>query len=210
VQLRAQLGLPPRASPIFEGQFSPALVLALFSPIFGPPQPDWPPNTVITGFPFYREAAALPPELRDFFAAGPPPVVFTLGSSASATPGTFFEQSRRCLIQSANRDFRDLLASRGHPRNLFYQCDGIARIDAAAQCAGRDECVIIHQQKNRRFGFFRLSRSLYLEASFEPLRSATIIRSYPASSSRNSAAWVASNVRGISVRHELAREKRIP
>ena len=34
-QLRAQLGLPLGANPLFEGQFSPSLTLALFSPLFG-------------------------------------------------------------------------------------------------------------------------------------------------------------------------------
>jgi UDP:flavonoid glycosyltransferase YjiC (YdhE family) len=98
-QLRVELGLPRRDSPIFEGQFSPTLTLALFSSVFGQPQPDWPPNTVVTGFPFYREPTTLQSELRDFLAAGAPPVVFTLGSSASAAPGRFFEQSLQAICQ---------------------------------------------------------------------------------------------------------------
>jgi rhamnosyltransferase subunit B len=96
-QLRAELGLLERASPIFEGQFSPHLTLALFSPLFGQPQPDWPPNTVITGFPFYREAAALDADLRNFLDDGESPVVFTLGSSASAAPAAFFEKSLQAI-----------------------------------------------------------------------------------------------------------------
>ncbi len=92
-QLRAQLGLPPRANPIFAGQFSPTLTLALFSRFFGQPRADWPSNTVITGFPFYREPTTLPPELLNFLDSGAPPIVFTLGSSASAAPRAFFEQS---------------------------------------------------------------------------------------------------------------------
>ncbi len=38
-RLRADLGLPPGAHPVFEGQFSPHLVLALFSPLLAAPQP---------------------------------------------------------------------------------------------------------------------------------------------------------------------------
>src|SRR5215472_6083869 len=50
--LRAEIGLPPSAAnPVFEGQFSPTLNLALFSPVLAAPQPDWPPHTVLTGFP---------------------------------------------------------------------------------------------------------------------------------------------------------------
>ena len=52
-ELRAELGLPRGADPIFEGQHSPELVLALFSPLLGAPQPDWPPNSYATGFAFY-------------------------------------------------------------------------------------------------------------------------------------------------------------
>src|SRR3954447_5552659 len=51
--LRAELGLPPGANPIFEGQHSPTLTLALFSPLFGPPQADWPASAHAVGFPFY-------------------------------------------------------------------------------------------------------------------------------------------------------------
>lgn len=96
-ELRVRLELAPRPSPIFEGQFSPALNLALFAPLFGHPQPDWPPNTVVTGFPFYCEPATLQPELSEFLDAGAPPVVFTLGSSASIAPCRFFEQSLQAV-----------------------------------------------------------------------------------------------------------------
>src|SRR5215213_1001011 len=52
-RLRAELGLPRGGHPVFEGQHSPSLVLALFSKVLGAPQPDWPPRTVVTGFPFF-------------------------------------------------------------------------------------------------------------------------------------------------------------
>src|SRR6185295_9203948 len=51
--LRAQLGLPRGAQPIFAGQHSPRLVLALFSQLLAKPQRDWPTPLVVTGFPFY-------------------------------------------------------------------------------------------------------------------------------------------------------------
>jgi UDP:flavonoid glycosyltransferase YjiC (YdhE family) len=94
--LRAELGLPPGADPIYEGKFSPQLVLAMFSSVLGGPQPDWPLNTVVTGFPFYDGAenpTGLPAELHEFLDKGEPPIVFTLGSSAVFDPGTFYEQS---------------------------------------------------------------------------------------------------------------------
>ena len=81
-RLRRELGLPPGPNPIFEGQHSPTLVLALFSKFLSGPQPDFPSNTLITGFPFYDHADLNPlaPELFDFLDAGEPPIVFTLGS----------------------------------------------------------------------------------------------------------------------------------
>lgn len=96
-QLRRQVGLPAATlNPMFEGQFSPMGTLALFSRHFAQPQPDWPPRTVCTGFPFYdRESAdkAMDPGLVEFLQAGPAPVVFTLGSSAVMAAGQFYEES---------------------------------------------------------------------------------------------------------------------
>jgi rhamnosyltransferase subunit B len=96
LDFRAELGLPPGAHPVFEGANSPAMVLALFSKYFAEPQPDWPPQTVVTGFPFYDRDIGrrdLSPELHRFFADGEPPVVFTLGSSAVGAAGDFYSQS---------------------------------------------------------------------------------------------------------------------
>jgi len=94
-RLRKELGLPPAAgNPLVDGH-SPALVLALFSKLLADKQPDWPPQTEITGFPFHDQdgAAGLPPALGRFLYAGPPPLVFTLGISAAMVAGAFFEHS---------------------------------------------------------------------------------------------------------------------
>jgi rhamnosyltransferase subunit B len=92
-RLRAELGLPPTMDdPVFEGQHSPDLVLILFSKVLAPPQPDWPRAAVTCGFPFLDDAGAdVPPTLASFLDAGPPPIVFTLGSSAVHDPGSFYE-----------------------------------------------------------------------------------------------------------------------
>jgi UDP:flavonoid glycosyltransferase YjiC (YdhE family) len=93
--LRARIGLPPtRDDPIFDGQHSPALVLALFSRLLGEPQPDWPTRVVVAGFPIFDDPdRALPPALAEFLAAGAPPVVFTLGTTAVRDAGDFFRTS---------------------------------------------------------------------------------------------------------------------
>ncbi len=94
-RLRAQLGLPRGGHPLFEGQHSPACVLALFSEAFAARQPDYPPQTVMTGFPFYDSAPTRPlePGLLEFLDAGDPPVVFTLGSSAVWIADDFYPVS---------------------------------------------------------------------------------------------------------------------
>ncbi|MEO8255922.1 MAG: glycosyltransferase [Acidobacteriota bacterium] len=92
-RLRARLGLPPGGHPLFEGQFSPAATLALFSPVLAEPQADWPPHVRMTGFVFYNGPDLLDPALESFLAAGPPPVVFTLGTSAVGAAGRFYQES---------------------------------------------------------------------------------------------------------------------
>jgi len=78
--------------------FSPHGTLALFSRLLGQPQRDWPPHTVLTGFPFYENGEGdLDPALREFLDNGERPVVFTLGSSAVLDPGQFYEESLRAV-----------------------------------------------------------------------------------------------------------------
>jgi rhamnosyltransferase subunit B len=82
--------------PIFEAKHSPYLVLAMFSPLLGEPQPDWPASTKVTGFVFYDGGAGqrdLPPPVESFLQQGPPPLVFTLGSAAVLDAGDFYQQS---------------------------------------------------------------------------------------------------------------------
>ena len=100
--LRHELGLPKGENPLFDAKHSPFLVLALFSRSLGLPQKDWPPNTLITGFCYYDSDAgnaALPANLEAFLNAGPPPVVFTLGSAAVMAAGRFYEVSARAAIR---------------------------------------------------------------------------------------------------------------
>lgn len=135
--LRHSLGLPRGKNPIFDAKNSPQLVLGLFSPLLGAPQPDWPSATRLCGFtlfngsqpaagtiiantnngrhpeptakgPLHSPAFAaisvecnnntpapsgLPPHVEEFLQMGPPPVVFTLGSSAVFAAGDFYHIS---------------------------------------------------------------------------------------------------------------------
>lgn len=90
-RLREELGLPQRANPLFEGQFSPLGTLALYSKYFGSLQRDFPSATTLTGFCYFDGGGTLTPAVERFLAAGKPPVVFTIGSALVHEPRRFFE-----------------------------------------------------------------------------------------------------------------------
>lgn len=105
-ELAAAEGIPDSGHPIFEGSFSPHGTLALFSPLFGPPQLDWPANCVATGFCFYDGAGyegQRQSNWRDWVEAGPPPLVITLGSTAVFGADVFFAKSREYALNLKQR-----------------------------------------------------------------------------------------------------------
>jgi rhamnosyltransferase subunit B len=156
-RLRAEVGLPPSsAHPLFEGQHSPTLVLALFSSVLAAPQPDWPPQTRLTGFPFYDRrdragdrdedvtADGLSPDLTNFLDAGEPPVVFTLGSSAIWVARDFYRESIAAALSLGQR----ALLLIGHERNRL--AEGLPAGVAAFEYAPYGELLpraraVVHQ-----------------------------------------------------------------
>src|SRR5262249_27204768 len=105
--LRAELGLPvPGLLGQMEGQYSPALNLALFSRVLAAPQTDWPANTGGSGFPRYDGE---PPDpgtqaaLEAFLAGGAPPIVFALGSSAVLVAGAFWRSAIEASVRLGRR-----------------------------------------------------------------------------------------------------------
>ncbi len=122
LRLRKEIGLAPDGHPLFEGQHSPRLVLALFSQFLAKRQPDWPPQAVITGFPFFdrhHENPDLPADLQQFLADGPPPLVFSLGTSAVAAAGDFYTESSKAA-KSLGR--RAVFLTGRHPQDLPADC----------------------------------------------------------------------------------------
>ncbi len=99
-QFRTQLGLPPVDNPFGDYLHSTQLVIGLFPEWYAPPQPDWPPNTHITGFVLQDaggdEETATAAE--EFLNAGPPPVVFTPGSATTGQQKFFAESVEACRI----------------------------------------------------------------------------------------------------------------
>jgi rhamnosyltransferase subunit B len=103
-RFRLARGLARGANPILAGQHSPYLVLALFSTVMAEPQPDWPDNVCLAGASLYNGPdAALPGPLARFLDDGPPPLVFTLGTSAVSAAGKFYETSARAAEQLNQR-----------------------------------------------------------------------------------------------------------
>jgi UDP:flavonoid glycosyltransferase YjiC (YdhE family) len=104
--LRTRLNLPQLRNPLMFGDGSPLGTQGWFSKVLAKPQPDWPARTTITGFPFYDKLEAgrgLTPELRAFLDNGPPPVVFTLGSSAVFDAGNFYSESLAAVAKTGHR-----------------------------------------------------------------------------------------------------------
>jgi rhamnosyltransferase subunit B len=117
-RLRAELGLDRGANVIFDAKHAPSRVLAMFSPLLGEPQSDWPPNAEITGFVFYDGDAGkqeLPEEVEQFLESGEPPVVFTLGSAAVLDAGGFYEESAQAALIAG---VRAVLLVGTDPRNV--------------------------------------------------------------------------------------------
>ncbi|HTQ99708.1 MAG TPA: glycosyltransferase [Candidatus Acidoferrum sp.] len=82
-EFRRELGLPDVTRPMNGWWNSPQRIIGLWPAWFGAPQPDWPPQTRLAGFPLYDERTAepLPPELETFLAEGTSPIAFTPGSA---------------------------------------------------------------------------------------------------------------------------------
>jgi UDP:flavonoid glycosyltransferase YjiC (YdhE family) len=92
----------------------------MFSSVLAKPQPDWVANTVITGFTFYdgsQGGAEITLGLKQFLDAGTPPIVFTLGSAAVMTSGSFYQESIQATKQ-LNRRAVLLIGKNPPPENL--------------------------------------------------------------------------------------------
>jgi rhamnosyltransferase subunit B len=97
---RRKLGLPKVSGILRDWVHSPDRVIGLFPEWFAPPAPDWPKQTVLTGFPLYDEADATPldEELLRFIDQGEAPIVFTCGSEMHHAEGFFDSAIKACRI----------------------------------------------------------------------------------------------------------------
>ncbi len=147
--LRRELGLPPtHRDPLFDGQFSSYGTLAVYSKWLGGIQPDYPPGTAITGFAYYdgqQAAGEDAARLEAFLGSGPAPLVFALGSFATAGAGDFYSVS----IDVAQRlGKRAVMLVGAHARSDFVSAatDDIFVCGAApySQLFPRAQCIVHH------------------------------------------------------------------
>ena len=119
--LRAEAGLPAVRGVLGSWWHSPQRVIGLFPAWFGQPQPDWPAQLRLTGFPLYDGLGQepVPAGLEEFLQEGERPVVFTPGTMMRH-PRQFFAEAvdacgrlgRRGLLLTR---FRDQLPARLPP-----------------------------------------------------------------------------------------------
>jgi UDP:flavonoid glycosyltransferase YjiC (YdhE family) len=91
---RAELGMPPVKRFLNGWCFSPDRVICFFPEWFAEPQPDWPSQTIMTGFPRWDPDISLREhrEVFEFIEKGNAPVIFTPGS---------YNQHGRQFLQTA-------------------------------------------------------------------------------------------------------------
>jgi len=117
-QLRCENGLAPVRDAMF-GAHSPLLNLQLYSRHFAEPAPDWSAEKRQAGFCYFDPpGTTLAPEIEQFLAAGEPPVLFTLGSTASRNPGAFYEEAVEVCRRFPMRGLLLIGDEENRPRDL--------------------------------------------------------------------------------------------
>lgn len=101
---RATHGLPPVKGILKDWWNSPDRIIGIWPEWYAPPQPDWPKQLRLAGFPLFdeNEISPLSAELDAWLRAGEAPMAFTAGS-AMAQAKDFFEESTRACAQMNRR-----------------------------------------------------------------------------------------------------------
>lgn len=97
-EVRRELQRAPIRRWLMDWSYSPQRILGFFPAWFAPPQPDWPPQLRLTGFPLYDELQGepLPAAAREFLAQGEKPLVFFPGSVMCARHDFFAASLDAC------------------------------------------------------------------------------------------------------------------
>lgn len=102
---RVAFGLPRARDALFLPITSGNPYLVGASPRVVDAPADWPPNVQLTGF-FAWDAPrsyGSPDGLREFFQAGPPPILITLGGSSAVDPQEFYPNAVRATRRLGHR-----------------------------------------------------------------------------------------------------------
>jgi UDP:flavonoid glycosyltransferase YjiC (YdhE family) len=126
---RAEKGLKPVKGVVRDWWHSPDLTIGLFPEWWAQPQPDWPRQMRVTGFPLFDEKGIehLSDELQRFLASGDKPIAFTPGSAMSHGREFFQAAADACAILKR----RGILLTR-HSENLPESLpDGVIHVPYA-------------------------------------------------------------------------------
>jgi rhamnosyltransferase subunit B len=98
-KLRASLQLPPIRR-ILKRWLSPQLIIGGFPAWYAQPQPDWPRQIRLAGFPMFDGAknAEVPPEVEKFCRAGTAPIAVTFGTEMMHAKRLFQEAIEACRL----------------------------------------------------------------------------------------------------------------
>lgn len=96
---RAEFGLAPAKRFLKTWWHSPQRVIGLFPDWFFAPQPDWPLQTRLTGFPIWDQSTVreIPADVSEFLENGDPPIAFTPGSGNSQAKAFFAAAVEACV-----------------------------------------------------------------------------------------------------------------
>jgi UDP:flavonoid glycosyltransferase YjiC (YdhE family) len=130
-RLRRELGLRPERDQLWGHARNATLNLGVWSPSFRAPIKGDPVNSHVVGFTWHdrdHTQEASDRELDEFFAAGPPPLVFALGSTGVHAAGRFYEHAVAASQALGARAL--LVVGRDQPPPVNLPADG--RIKAVA------------------------------------------------------------------------------
>jgi UDP:flavonoid glycosyltransferase YjiC (YdhE family) len=119
--LRRSLGLKPIRR-MFQHWLSRDLVLGMFPDWYGPPQPDWPRQIKLAGFPMFDGALnrQIPAGLLEFLARPKPTVAFTFGSGMMHGPRLFELATKVCAQLDVQGLFINRFQSPAPPPHMFH------------------------------------------------------------------------------------------
>ena len=124
----------------------PTLTLVAVSPLLVPRPIDWPETTHVTGYWFLPDEAArtIPPEVRAFVEAGPPPICLGFGSMADDNP----QELRAVVLESLARlkSRAVIVGGSGGALHGFGDAENICEVPFVDyDWLFRHVCVVVHQ-----------------------------------------------------------------